>query len=90
MDKYPQPYYAAMRQLEASRSYDCSDRLGEIHVPTLILHGRKDRVAPYELAQEMHAGIQGSKMITFNGGHLFPFFQPRQFTDEVAGFLDGA
>jgi hypothetical protein len=35
----------------------------------------------------MHAGIQGSKMITFNGGHLFLFFRPQQFTDAILDFL---
>jgi pimeloyl-ACP methyl ester carboxylesterase len=36
------PLYAAKRQLEASRNFDYTDRLGEINVPTLILHGRSD------------------------------------------------
>ncbi len=89
MDKYPQPYYASVRQCEATRNYDCTDRLPEIRVPTLILHGKKDRIAPYRLAEEMHAGIKGSKIITFNGGHIFLFFQPRQFTAAIVEFLGG-
>ncbi len=71
--KYPQPRYAYDRQLKASRGYDCSDRLGQIRAPTLILHGTKDNIAPIPLALEMHEGIKGSKMITFNGGHMFFF-----------------
>jgi 3-oxoadipate enol-lactonase len=88
MDKYPQPYYASVRQRQASREYDCTDRLHEIQVPTLILHGKKDKLAPYQLAEEMHARIKGSKMITFNGGHLFLFLQPRQFTGVIIEFLE--
>ena len=56
-------------------------------MPTLILHGRRDQIAPYELAEEMHAGIKGSKMITFSGGHLFLFFQPQQFAKAILEFL---
>jgi 3-oxoadipate enol-lactonase len=37
------PYYAVVRQTEASKNYDCMDRLGEIQVPTLILHGKRDK-----------------------------------------------
>lgn len=85
--KYPQPYYAVMRQRRASRDYDATDRLAEIGVPTLILHGKKDRLAPYALAQEMHAGIRGSQMITVDGGHLFLFMRQKPFLDAVVGFL---
>lgn len=85
--KYPQPYYAFMRQREASRNYDCTDRLHEIHVPTLILHGKNDKVAPYRLAEEMQAGIENAKMLTFPGGHIFFFLRPRQFIDAILEFL---
>jgi 3-oxoadipate enol-lactonase len=84
------PYYAAARQLEASRTYDCMDRLNEIHVPTLILHGKKDKTAPYRLAEAMHSGIKGSKMITFHGGHLFFILRQKQFIDAITDFLDSS
>lgn len=87
MIRGPHPYYAVARQLEASRTYDCMDRLNEIHVPTLILHGKKDKSAPYRLAEAMHSGIKGSKMITFPGGHLFFIVRPKQFIEAIADFL---
>ena len=87
--KYPQPYYAHIRQRQASFDFDCSDKLPEIHIPTLILHGKKDRIVPYTVAQEMHLGIQGSEMLTFEGGHLFSIMKERQqFLDAVAKFLE--
>src|SRR5437879_8932961 len=52
MIRGPHPYYAVARQREASITYDCMNRLKEIHVPTLILHGKKDKTAPYRLAEE--------------------------------------
>lgn len=83
--KYPQPRYALARQREASRSYDCMDRLGEIRVPTTILHGRKDRIAPLRAAIAMRQGIPGSEMVTFNRGHLFFLVRERKwFLDSVA------
>lgn len=87
MIRGPHPYYAAIRQLEASRDYDCMDRLGEIQVPTLILHGKKDKIAPYRLAEAMQSGIKGSQMLTFHGGHLFFIVGQKQFIEAIADFL---
>lgn len=86
--EYPQPYYAYRRQRQASEGYDATDRLREIHARTLILHGKKDRLAPYKWAEEMHAGITGSEMITFDGGHTFLFWKKKEFIDATLGFLE--
>jgi pimeloyl-ACP methyl ester carboxylesterase len=84
---YPQPYYAALRQLQASSSYDATARLTEIHVPTLILHGKSDRSMPYPLAADMHDRIQGSQIQVFRGGHLFFLLRPDPFLEAVRRFL---
>ena len=55
------------------------DRLGEIHVPTTILHGRKDKIASLSDARQMHRGIAGSQMVTFSGGHLFFLVRERKW-----------
>lgn len=86
--KYPQPYYAFELQRNASKSYDCTNRLSEIHVPTLIMHAKDDNIADYRLAQETHAGIKNSKLVAFKGGHIFFFLNPVEVTDAVSKFLD--
>ncbi len=86
--KYPQPDYAYGRQRKASQQYDATGRLHEIHVRTLILHGEKDRLTPYKWAEEMQAGIEGSEMATFKGGHLFFFWRKKEFVDTVMAFLE--
>lgn len=85
--KYPQPYYAYVRQREASRGFDAVGRLPGINSPTLILHGKKDRVVPYALAEAMHEGIAGSELVSFEGGHLFPFREEAEFVDSVSAFV---
>jgi 3-oxoadipate enol-lactonase len=67
----PQRHDPHFRQREASRGYDRSDRLHRIEVPTLILHARHDSVVSHALARKTAAGIKGSSMATFAGGHLF-------------------
>lgn len=86
--KYPQPRYAFVRQRDASTNYNCTARLSEIQAPTLIMHGKNDRTAPLELAEEMQRGIRGSKLLPFPGGHLFFLLRERQrFLDATADFL---
>jgi pimeloyl-ACP methyl ester carboxylesterase len=83
-----QPVYAFKRQRVASQSYDARQRLSEIAAPTLILHGRRDRVAPPVLAEEMHAGIAGSRLEWYDGGHVSPMLKPRLIADAVRTFIN--
>lgn len=65
----PQPRYAWNRQREASRGFDCSARLGEIAVPTLVVHGTEDHIVPFTLGQTMAGLIPGARLVTVPGGH---------------------
>ena len=88
--RYPQQEHAHRRQREATVSYDARDRVGQIAVPTLILHGRRDRTIPLAMAEELHAAIAGSRLEVFRGGHLFSFLgERRAFLARVEEFLDG-
>jgi pimeloyl-ACP methyl ester carboxylesterase len=85
---HPQPAYARERQRAASRAHDCTARLGEIAAPTLILHGRRDRTVPYPFVTELHDGIAGSRLVMFDGGHMFFLMRERsQFLDRLQAFL---
>jgi pimeloyl-ACP methyl ester carboxylesterase len=86
--KHPQPRYAFVRQLQASDGYDAGPRLHQLAIPTVVLHGRRDRAAPLAMAEEMHREIPGSELVTFRGGHLFFLIRERQrFVDTVAEFV---
>ena len=85
--KYPQPPYAFKNQLAASSNYDCSARLKQVEAPTLVMHGRKDGVAPFAIAEDMTQAIPNSRMVAENGGHMFFFFRPKDFVAEVTAFL---
>jgi 3-oxoadipate enol-lactonase len=85
--RYPQPHYALVRQLQASTAYDCMDELADMKLPTLIMHGRKDKIVPLELAEGALAAIRGSKMLIFPDGHLFFVSRARQLADEISQFI---
>ena len=87
--KYPQPHYAQSRQRQASRAYECTDRLHEIRVPTTIMHGRNDKIFRLREAEALRHGIPDSQLITFRGGHIFFMARERRwFLESVDEVLD--
>jgi pimeloyl-ACP methyl ester carboxylesterase len=46
------------------------NRMGEISVPTLVVHGTEDRIMPYAYASALAETIPGARRMTFEGaGH---------------------
>ncbi|BBH16212.1 3-oxoadipate enol-lactonase [Nocardioides baekrokdamisoli] len=82
-----QPVYAFQRQRAATQAYDARASLRQIRTPTLVLHGRSDRIAPPELAEELHAGIPGSRLEWYAGGHITPVLKPGIVVDAARTFL---
>ena len=86
--KYPQPRSAHQRQRQASTSYDGTGRLEQIHTPTLIMHGRRDKSIPLSRAEALHKAIAGSQLRVFAGGHMFCFLTERdEFLAQIDRFL---
>lgn len=65
------------------------DRLGEISVPTLIVHGADDTAVPLRYAQEAAARIPHSRLVVIpDAGHWPPRERPEAFNDALLAFLD--
>lgn len=63
--------------------------LGEIHVPTLILHGIHDKVVYFPLAEAQKKGIKNSKLIPFEfSGHGLFYDQKDKFNEELTRFIE--
>ncbi len=85
------PHHALQAQYDATTRYNCTDRLGEITAPTLVVHGKLDHIAPVAVAEEMSRAIPDARMVTFNGGHLVSLMtHAGQIVDAVRDFLDEA
>ncbi len=83
-----QPPEAWLRQALAVASFDSSTRLGELSVPTLILHGDQDRVVPVENGHLLAQRIPGSRLLLLpGGGHLVFIEQAERFNQMVLAFL---
>jgi pimeloyl-ACP methyl ester carboxylesterase len=62
--------------------------LPSIKVPTLIVTGQQDVIAPPAIAQAMHAAIGGSTLAVIpDAGHMPPMEQPERFNETVKTFL---
>jgi len=65
-----QPDHAHRAQLAAIHSFDASDRLPEMHIPTLVLTGSRDLVIPRENSYLLAEMIPGAEIVMLPGaGH---------------------
>lgn len=63
--------------------------LGEIHVPTLILHGIHDKVCLFPLTNAQKQGIKNSKLVPFlYSGHGLFWEERDKFNRELSQFIE--
>jgi pimeloyl-ACP methyl ester carboxylesterase len=64
-------------QLFAAGLHNCWGRLPRIAVPTLVVHGRHDRMVPVENGRILAERIPGARLeILDESGHLYPTEEP--------------
>jgi proline iminopeptidase len=70
-------------------SVEYADRLGSIHVPTLITVGDHDECDP-SIARDMQSHIPGSTLLVLpESGHMTFVDQPGMFLKAVDDFIHG-
>lgn len=80
---------AMVRLSRTARRNHLGDRVGEIRVPTLILWGRQDVVTPPEAAEELHAKIEGSRLVWIDRcGHAPMIEAPDVFAEAMLALLN--
>lgn len=68
-----------MLQMQAIGGHDTQDRLGEIRVPTLVVHGTADRMVPYPNGELIASKVPGARLATLDGvGHMFWWERPEE------------
>lgn len=67
---------------------DYSERLGELRVRTLIIHGSEDRLVPVSWAERAHRRLPASRLRVLEGcGHWPQRERPGEFNEAVLEFL---
>lgn len=76
------------RQWIAAMGFSSIDRLGQVSVPTLLLHGEQDVLIPFRNGQTLAAGIPDAKLVSMEGaGHLLPMERPAETMQTIQDFF---
>ena len=82
----PDTYRKAVSMLT---TFDRRALLAQIKIPTLVLCGSDDMIAPPAMMERMAQKIPGSEYVCLPGcGHLGPMDQPEAFNNALLGFLE--
>jgi pimeloyl-ACP methyl ester carboxylesterase len=84
---HPFPAEAYRAQLYAATLHNCLGRLPRIQVPTMIVHGRQDRLIPAANAQLMASQMPQARLeILDHSGHLYPTEHP-EVDERISAFM---
>lgn len=87
----PTPSDTAGKALAGIQAWGTYDRLPQIHVPTLVVHGDRDVLIPVENAHILAERIAGAKLHIVEGaGHGYPAQDPVGVHQVVTDFLRSA
>jgi pimeloyl-ACP methyl ester carboxylesterase len=79
--------YATAQCLIALRDTDLRNDLKKIEIPTLILHGEKDKICSFDLAEQMEKIISNSSLVAFErSGHSLFLEETEKFNAELIKF----
>jgi sigma-B regulation protein RsbQ len=66
---------------------DQRDLVRTISVPTLVIHGRKDRIVPAKLGRELAELVPGATLVELDDvGHVPTVTRPQRVADEIVRF----
>lgn len=84
----PQTGESYGRQLQAILGHDVTQRLGEIHVPTLVVHGDYDPLVPVGNGKYLAEHIPNARLIIYpNTGHITIVERAEEYNRDVLTFL---
>jgi len=79
---------AYFAQLQAVIAWEAYSRIGQISVPTLVIHGENDRLVPPENGRLIAARIPGAKLAMIpDANHIFTTDQPDLAHAAILDFL---
>ncbi len=82
------PAYVAYKYFKTLLEEDLRDRLERVAIPTILFHGRHDKVCDPRWAEYMVPRIRGCRMVWFeNSGHCPMVEEPDRFSEELAAFV---
>ncbi len=75
-------------RMDAVLAFDCSDFIGRVSVPSLVICAEDDFLTPAYFSHELADLIPGAALkILENGGHAVSVTRPELFNEEVLAFI---
>ena len=79
-----------LAQIQAIVAWSAADRIANLRVPALVLHGEADRLVPPENGRILARKIPGARLTLFeNASHIYPTDEPEASNQAALGFLAG-
>ncbi len=74
--------------LEYLLTSDVREKIADIKIPVLLLHGTEDRIIPSSASEWLHAHLPASRLHLFKkSGHALPSYQLNEIMDICTSFL---
>ena len=81
--------FATGKCLMALRDTDLRRDLVKIEIPTLIMHGKKDKICSFDLAEQTQKLIQNAQLVAFEkSGHSLFLEETKKFNSELIKFAE--
>lgn len=82
------PAATFLSDFEACDAFDVRERLAEIRVPTLVINGAEDRIAPLRFGEYLATRIAGAVLKILPGaGHMVMLENPNEVNNVVSSFV---
>ena len=84
----PAPQPVVLQQMRACAEHDTHERLGQISLPTLVIHGDADPLVPIENGRFLAEHISGARLIVYERvGHIPEVEVDERFNADLLAFL---
>jgi pimeloyl-ACP methyl ester carboxylesterase len=72
----------------ACEHFDATDSVNRIKVPTLIIAGKYDLLAPPKFSEYLHRQIEGSRLVLVeDAGHMVTLEKPKEVNEAIQEFI---
>ncbi len=79
---------AAAQLMELLYGVDVQSRVGQITLPTLLIHGDQDAITPLASSEKLHSELKSSKLEVLAGaGHVPTVTKPEKVASLIGGFF---
>ena len=78
----------AVQLMECVEPLHLEPRLGEIKLPTLLIHGTRDVITPMANSEALAGAIPGARLVKLEGaGHVPTLTRPAAVADAIAAMF---